>query len=424
MLPQIINRIKANKEFKDTIYLYILQIVDKITPLAIVPYLMFILGAEKYGYIGFATAIVQYVLLFVEFGFHLSATKRVAIAKEHGTEELSRIFYATVVSKAILLLISSVVILTSVLVIPSLRIYMSTILCMYPLVIGTTFTFGWFYQGMGKIRIAAIVTSVCKLLVLPLIFVFIQKTSDYNTAAFIQSSVYLLASIVTGIILYRMHVVKKVKITFRDVIVEMRESYPLFLSSVATSVYTQLFTLILGVISTPMVVGKYSAADRIMRSLCFAIYSPVTQVYYPKISSLSYTNNREAKRLLKKLVRFMFVVMLALSLILFCFAEPVSALLGSDYAGLHTLLRIIAFVPIAIALGAVYGQMGLIALGNRESKRAFQKVYFMAAPFSLISVAILSILYTGIGAAIALSLTEYFVFFFMLRYYRKFIACC
>lgn len=295
---------------------------------------------------------------------------------------------------------------------------------MYPLVIGTTFTFGWFYQGMGKIRIAAIVTSVCKLLVLPLIFVFIQKTSDYNTAAFIQSSVYLLASIVTGIILYRMHVVKKVKITFRDVIVEMRESYPLFLSSVATSVYTQLFTLILGVISTPMVVGKYSAADRIMRSLCFAIYSPVTQVYYPKISSLSYTNNREAKRLLKKLVRFMFVVMLALSLILFCFAEPVSALLGSDYAGLHTLLRIIAFVPIAIALGAVYGQMGLIALGNRESKRAFQKVYFMAAPFSLISVAILSILYTGIGAAIALSLTEYFVFFFMLRYYRKFIACC
>lgn len=49
MLPQIINRIKANKEFKDTIYLYILQIVDKITPLAIVPYLMFILGAENMG---------------------------------------------------------------------------------------------------------------------------------------------------------------------------------------------------------------------------------------------------------------------------------------------------------------------------------------------------------------------------------------
>ena len=119
----------------------------------------------------------------------------------------------------------------------------------------------------------------------------------------------------------------------------------------------------------------------------------------------------------------MFTLMLILSLSLFVFAAPIVTLLGEDYIGLENLLRIISIVPIAIALGAIYGQMGLIAMGNQKSKSEFRKVYFMAAPFSLLMVAVLAYLYSDIGAAVALLLTEYFVFFFMYRNYQKLSSC-
>lgn len=423
MIKKIIDIIKSTKEIEDTIYLYVLQIVDKIIPLLIIPYLMVTLGAEKYGYIGFSTAIVNYLLLIVEFGFNLSATKRVAVAKEQGKQELSEVFFSTLWAKVLLLIIATIAILPIVLLIPSLKIYFNTILCTYPLVLGATLNISWFYQGIGKIRIAAIVTSLCKILVLPLVFIFVSVPEDYNWAAFIQSSVYFLSSIVTAILLYRMQLITKIKITFKNVIASIKDSYPLFLSSVATSVYTQLFTLILGFVATPAVVGKYSAAERIMRSICFAIYSPISQAFYPKISSLSFTNKDEARFLFRKLIVFMFTLMLILSLSLFVFAAPIVTLLGEDYIGLENLLRIISIVPIAIALGAIYGQMGLIAMGNQKSKSEFRKVYFMAAPFSLLMVAVLAYLYSDIGAAVALLLTEYFVFFFMYRNYQKLSSC-
>lgn len=423
MIRKIISKVRSTKEVKDTIYLYILQIVDKIVPLMIIPYLMITLGAEKYGYIGFATAIVNYLLLIIEFGFNLSATKRVAVAKEQGRQELSDVFFSTILAKVLLLIVATVIILPIVLFSSSLRIYFNTILCTYPLVLGATLNINWLYQGIGKIKIAAIVTSFCKILVLPLVFIFVTTPADYNWAAFIQSSVYFLSSVVTIILLYRMHLIVRVKTTLQNVILSIKDSYPLFLSSVATSVYTQLFTLILGLMSTPIAVGRYTAAERFMRSVCFAIYSPVSMAFYPKISSLSYINRDNAKRLFSKLVVFMFILMLLLSLLLYIFTEPIVSLLGKDYLGIETLLRIVSFVPVAIALGAIYGQMGLIAMGNQKSKLEFRKVYFMAAPFSLLMVTFLAYLYSDIGAAVALLLTEYFVFFFMLRNYKKLSAC-
>ena len=111
MIKKIIDIIKSTKEIEDTIYLYVLQIVDKIIPLLIIPYLMVTLGAEKYGYIGFSTAIVNYLLLIVEFGFNLSATKRVAVAKEQGKQELSEVFFSTLWAKVLLLIIATIAIL-------------------------------------------------------------------------------------------------------------------------------------------------------------------------------------------------------------------------------------------------------------------------------------------------------------------------
>ena len=106
-------------------------------------------------------------------------------------------------------------------------------------------------------------------------------------------------------------------------------------------------------------------------------------------------------------------------LFLFIFAPFITNLVGESYDGIDILLRVMSFAPIAIALGGVIGQMGLIALGNENSKRYFTLVYWIMAPLSLLLVFILTSLFKTVGAAFALIITEYLVFLFMFLFYKK-----
>ena len=184
------------REIWDTIYLIALQGFNYVAPLIVFPYLMIVLGAEKFGYIGFSFAIVQYLMLIVDFGFNLSATKRVAQARGN-QNELNKIFSSTLLAKVGLLIISFFILLIFAFAIHRFAIYSSTMLVLFLMVVGNAFSFVWLFQGLGKIRVISIVNIVSKLLILPLTFLFVKSPSDFQKAALIQSLVYILSSLIT-----------------------------------------------------------------------------------------------------------------------------------------------------------------------------------------------------------------------------------
>lgn len=58
--------------------LFGIKLAGYVIPLITLPYLVRTLGIESYGYLGFSIAIVQYFVLFVNYGFDLSATSHIA----------------------------------------------------------------------------------------------------------------------------------------------------------------------------------------------------------------------------------------------------------------------------------------------------------------------------------------------------------
>ncbi|WP_198597219.1 oligosaccharide flippase family protein, partial [Vibrio splendidus] len=54
------------------------RIISYLFPLISMPYLIITLGPEKFGLIIFAQTICAYFVLFVDYGFSLSATKDIA----------------------------------------------------------------------------------------------------------------------------------------------------------------------------------------------------------------------------------------------------------------------------------------------------------------------------------------------------------
>lgn len=418
-MSQLRSSLRSNrKELVDSLYLIALQGVNKLLPLVVLPYLLAVLGAEGYAYVGFSLAVVQFAVLIVDFGFDLSATKHVALVR-NDRAELTKVFWSVVGAKTLLLAVAVPLILLPIYLVPSYRPYTSAVLCTLPMAVGSAFTFMWMFQGIGKVRHLAVINTFSKVLLLPLIFFFVKSESDSNLAAFLQASVYMLTAFVSCLWLWRLKMVDAPRFSWKSMRMETAESLPLFLSRAATSVYTQLFVVILALFCAQDAVGRYTSAEALMRAACFVLYVPLTQAFFPRISTLSVVNREQGVRTMHQLLRIIVVAMLVISILIAILAPFLPVMLGGKYAGLNTLLYIMAAAPVFISVGAVYGQMGLIALGNSRTKRWFRNVYLIVSPLALIMLLPLAAQWQEYGAAMALLFTEIMVAVLMFAAYSR-----
>jgi len=394
-------------EIADTAWLLVLQGLNLLVPLFVWPYLMHTVGAEQFGVFGFGHAMADYACLIVDFGFNLSATKRVVLAKNN-PQELNRIFTATMSAKILLTLVAFVI-YVSVLCVPHYQAYRQVALIMFLSVVASAFSMVWIFQGMGYIRQVSIINAVAKIIFLPQVFWLVNSPDDLWVAVVIHCSMHLCSAICVVTVLYRKHWVRLVKITRADVWGEMKLSAPIFLSQAATSVYTALFVVILAYFVSKQEVGWYTSADKVMRVMVSLLLIPISGAFYPKISALSVSNRAEARRFIKWIIVFLTIVF-AIGGTVLCFAaDMVVEWLGADYEGMQSLLYMVAFLPIPITIGAVCGQFGLLALGNEYAKKLYTQVYYVAAIWAIVSVVVLTNIWGTIGAMIALVSTEVLV---------------
>lgn len=396
-----------SKEAKDTLWLIGLQGANYLVPLFVWPYLIYVLGAEQFGICSFGVALSQYLMMLVDFGFNMTASKQIALAQGN-SEETNRIFSATMSAQLLLLVLSGVVALV-VSLLPIYRIYRTIVWITWLMVLGNAFSMFWLFQGAGKVRLISIVNTAMKALILPLTFVLVKTQADVYKAAWIQVAVFLGTGMVMAFLAYRLRLARVVHIGWHEVWAQLRNSWSIFLSRAATSTYTTLFVVILAYMASAEEVGRYAAAEKIMRSLCYLIWFPLSQAYFPRVSRLSKENREEGRKLMHKMTLFVLVV-LGTACALFAFgAEPLAALLGKDYSGIGQIAMVMAVVPVLIAVGGVQGQMGLIAMGGEKEKAAFRNVYLAAGVLALVSVCVLSWLWGAMGATVALVIAEGFV---------------
>ena len=412
---------KSDKEeLTDTFFLIILQGVNYILPLIVMPYLIYVLQPRGYGYVGFSYSFIQYFTLFVDFGFNLSGTKRIAQAKDQASRDA---ILTNIASAKILLLIVSTLFMAFLLfTVKDFQSYRLTIWATWPMIVGSALTYMFLYQGIGKIRIFSLINTIAKMICLPLIFLFVKHENDYIEAAFLQSIVFVFAAIFSDVYLIKNNLVRFKRPSWQGIKEEISHGFPLFLSTASTSVYTQLFVIILGFYCTTVTIGYYTSADRIVRALIFLLYVPINQVFFPKMSALSTHHRLKATLIFTRLRNWVFCLMFALSLCIFLTAPLLPLLFGAKYDGAIIYVRILSIIPLFVGLGGIYGQMGLVALGSKPSIHAFRNVYLTVAIFSILAAMAIAPLLKSIGICALATLSEFLVALLMYMNYRKFQA--
>jgi len=385
--------------------LFSLQGANYLLPLVTLPYLVRVLGPEKFGLIAFAQAFVQYFVVATDYGFNLSATREVAVHRGNSTR-LGEIVSAVMSVKIALALAGALVLGAMVLTIPTFQAHYSLFLVVYITVVGTTLFPTWLFQGLERMRDITWMNMGARLLTTIAIFVFIHDPQDYVIAAGIQSLPILLAAVPAWIVLHKAHAVLWQAPRRQAIWDQIKGGWHVFLSTAAINVYTSSNTFVLGLIAGPVAVGYFSAANKIVQAVQ-GMLTPVTQTLYPHISALAGKSQESALNFIRKVLKYMAPSSFVLSCVLFVAAPHLVLLvLGAQYAESTPILQWLAFLPFIIALSNVYGIQTMLTFGMNQ---IFSRILMASAALNLILIFPLAWHFAGSGAAISMLCTEIFV---------------
>lgn len=352
--------LNTESRLKENIFsLLVLQGANYLLPLIVVPYLVQVLGPSNFGRLAFAQAFVQYFIVLTDYGFNMTATRAVVRVRDD-TRALSSLVSAIYGAKLSLMAAGFVLMMIALSFFsPDQRDYRLFMLA-YLAVVGNVLFPVWLFQGLQQMRQITVLTIVSRLFVTLGIFLLVKGRDDLHAAAALQASGFVIAGILSIIVMRRVATIHPCSPKLSDVKDALVEGWHVFVATIGGSLYSSSNVFFLGLLAPAAQVGYYAAAERLIRALQTAI-TPISQAVYPHVATLIMRSRQEALAFLRRLLRWQGAATLAISCALFVLAKPVSlALFGSNYGPSIPLLRTMAIIPFIVGLNNILGAQVLV----------------------------------------------------------------
>lgn len=379
-------------------WLVVVEALNNVVPLVVVPYLTRVLGVSGYGKTVLAMAIFSYMVILCDFGFSLHGVARIAQAKE---EERGGILYSVTLGKAILAV--------SAFFLGSVWAYLATSSMFDFLLYVGTFVgvFGqgmfpvWFFQGVGKIKEGALIMLGTRSGYLILIFLLIQKPSDYFVVNLCFSASSIAAAVIAYAFLatkYRMQIFKP-----RTIIEELHKALPVFVTLAGTSLYRNANSVIIGMFWSPAIVAHYSIAEKVVKAVQ-GMVNPAAQALFPYHAKSVLAGDRSSASF-RGIYGMGFLILLAsacLSMILLA-PQVILVLAGEGFPEMVNNLRLLSVV---ILLGGVSYWIGLLRFLSCGKAKEFAYLTNIMGFFSVIAAFVMVPFWGAFGAIVAMLVSE------------------
>lgn len=404
------------KLLTNALWLYSLQGLNYILPMLVLPYLIRTLGVNGYGVIAVSQAFAAYFMVFTDYGFNLSATKRIALAKADDPQAVRQTFWGVLVIKFALLLVGFALLLAITRFVPSMAGMRSAYLVAYLAVLGNVLFPVWYFQGMERMRTISILTGISRIVTVGSIFVLVHSPADTLLALALQSAAPLVAGIVGFAVAARANWSSAALPRRTDLTLLLREGWHLFLSTAAVTLYTNTNVFLVGMLGGLVEAGYFSAAEKIIRA-AQGLLIPVTQVLFPHVNTLVRQSREAAVRFIRRSLLTIALPTFLGSLIILV-AAPALAHLAFGFANSSTnqTLRWIAFIPFLVAVSNIFGLQTMVVFGY---EKAFSRILIAAGIFNVVLAFALIRPMGAAGAGAAVLCTEAAITLAMLLYLRR-----
>lgn len=392
--------------------LSILQMMNYILPLIVVPYLFTTLGSEKFGLVTFAQIVVTYFSLFVNYGFNLSATREISVHRDNA-KKVSEIYSTVTIIKTIFFFIAlsifSLIIFNVDKFTEDWKLYLLT----FGMIVESLLFPIWFFQGMERMKYTTMIYTFSKIIVTVLIFMFIKSSDDYLMVPIL----YFIGSVTSGILsMYALSKVFRINFSFpsfNQIVFQIQDGWHLFISNASMNIYRNANVLILGLMTTPLYVGYYALVEKVIRALQ-ALMAPVSETLYPYIAKRSVNQNLiKSLNDIFKIAKYYSLILITIVLLVLWFSPFIVYVLGGSYIDNVILdMRILSTVIIFGGLNYLFGIIGLVSLGY---KKYFMMSTLMVGSLNVLLSFLLIPILQDAGAAISLAISELVLLLLLLK---------
>lgn len=397
---------KMNIVFKNFTYLSILNGLNIVLPLLVIPYLTNVIGVAHYGVYAYILVLVQNINVVTQYGFQFSATKKISqnrddhsFLEQYCSNILCARFLVATLCIALVLALSHWALDTSD------RFFM--FLTAIGMIYGDVFIPTWLFQGLERMKYMTIVNASSKILFTILIFVVVVRPEDYEYIMLLNSLGFLLAAILSMVLVRKQFKIRLPKPRMKEVFSELRESLSLCFSMIGIDLYRNMNVVVLNFFVSDAAMGVYALAERVIKA-AQSFITPVSQALFPHMSlKIKQEGVGKSMVLLRRAAIFLFILTMVVALVIFFCGDFLVSLVGKDFSEIKPLMNWMYPVLIFGCMNFLLGFVGLVNLNQ-------QKYFFFAVFISgTISLGLLFWLarYWGIQvAAMTMSLSEVLLF--------------
>lgn len=360
--------------------LSVLQLLQLFVSFLTYPYLIKVLGMEKYGVIAYSQVLVTYMTLVVNYGFNATATKDISLNinnKSALDDIISSVFFCKIILTLICLLIYYIAILNLDFFSNYIEVYLYSGLGL----IGVLFFPDWYFQGierMAKITYASIYSRLISVI---LIFSLVRSEDDLNQVAIINACTLIF----TGVIgLYYM--TREVDfsilndISFNKIRNRFRDGFAYFLSNIVANSKENINVLMIGAVLNYQSVAIYDLVKKIINILIIPCSMAARAVFPVVVRKKSIDFNIKIERVL---------LIYCLIVVLFLWFTPDfiwKYFIKNDLSNFKYTLYILSLSLPLYVICSVKGFLTLIAFGYTKE---FSRNIFISVFFYLFSLFIL-----------------------------------
>lgn len=361
-------------------------------PLISMPYLARVIGADGFGKIAFASAIVVWIQTISDWGFNLTATRDVAQNRDN-KELVSRIFSNVLWARSVLTLLSGIILLLVVLLVPYLRENADIIFVTFLLVPGYILFPEWFFQAIEKMKYTTFFNLLLKLVFTVAVFVFIHKREDYLMQPLLTTIGYLLCGFGALYLIFKKWGYTLYKPQWSEIFKTIRNSTDVFINNLMPNLYNSFSVMLLGFFGGSTANGIYDGGNR-FPVIFYQFQSVLSRAFYPFLSRRPDKHSFYAKlNIVSALIGAVFLILLSPLFI--------KIMLGDEFEKSVVVMQILSFSVVFLAMDYTYGTNFLI-INHKE--KPLRNLTFVSSIVGMGVAIPLVYKFSYIGAAITVLL--------------------
>lgn len=389
---------------KNFFSLSLVQVVNQLVPLLVIPVVLPVIGLEAFAQVAFVQSLATVMSSLVDYGFTYSATRRVSVNRSD--KILLNNIVSEVMSARLVVFLGSVLVMAMVFtVLPvqtgGLMLYVSA-LCW---VLGNALWPHWFFLGVERMHWITIINAFSKLLFFLVVVLLLQRADQAYMLILFFGLANIMAAMAAFVIMKAGWDVRPAWAGWQRVITQLKEGWPLFVSTASTTSLVNSNVLVLGLFVQGAPLGLFGLAEKILLAVQ-QILSTFSQATFSALCNVAAARDGVADRLRRFIIKnylWFYFVFAGLLLAAFFSSGWIMRLMGGQEAvDGGAMLRLLLPVAMLIAFNIIPGQL-LLAFHRDTSYRS---AFLVAALANLALNFMLAPAFGATGTALAMWATH------------------